>query len=94
MCDRIFDKFSIDKYLTCEALAVDPNYRRHGLGEALLRVQVTICLEQNIDVTASLFISNASNRLADRLNYTCLKRMRYGDIFSFFFPFKLFTYYF
>ncbi|XP_031633414.1 uncharacterized protein LOC116347117 [Contarinia nasturtii] len=75
VCDRIFDKFPVDKYLTSEALAVDPNYRRHGLGEALLRVHVTICLEQHVDVTASLFISDSSNRLADRLNYKCLDRM-------------------
>ncbi|XP_031639993.1 uncharacterized protein LOC116351976 [Contarinia nasturtii] len=75
VCDRIFDMFSIDKYLISEGLAVDPNYRRQGLGEALLRVHVTICLEQHVDITASLFISDSSNRLANKLNYTCLDRL-------------------
>lgn len=85
MCDLIFDKFSVDKYLISEGLAVEPKYRRQGLGEALLRVHVTICLEQHVDVTASLFISDSSNRLADKLNYQCLDRLRlYSISFSFF----------
>ncbi|XP_031636032.1 uncharacterized protein LOC116348942 [Contarinia nasturtii] len=73
-CDVVFKKFNVRKYLITSAFVVHPNYRGKGIGKALLRANEQICLKCGVKVTAGLFISDSSNILTDKLNYTKVHR--------------------
>lgn len=66
---NIFEVYSFDKHLSSIGLVVDKTYRRRGIAEQLLRCRKAICNEFGIRLTSTVFTSNSSNRIADKIGF-------------------------
>lgn len=66
----VLKRYKVKKYLTTQALIVRKEYRGVGIGEHLLRANEGVCIEYGIPLTASIFTTDASNALANKLGYT------------------------
>lgn len=64
-----YEKYGADKLLASYGLFVRPEYRRRGIAEKLLRTREEICKIHNVKLTSTVFTTDASNNLADKLGY-------------------------
>lgn len=72
----LFEHYSVDKYLSSAGLLVTPNYRGRHIGEKFLMVREAICKEFGIKLTSTLFTSDFSNRIADKVGFKLDIRLR------------------
>ncbi|XP_055315376.1 uncharacterized protein LOC129575577 isoform X2 [Sitodiplosis mosellana] len=65
----IFEKYKVDKYLGCICLSVAQAYRGLNIGQRLLEAREPLCKALDIRVTQSLFVSDNSNHIADKVGF-------------------------
>lgn len=73
----VFTKYNVSQYLGSDGLAVQPGYRGRGIGEKLLRCREEICKKLDIKVSSSVFTTDSSNRLAEKVGFKIDKSFRY-----------------
>ncbi|XP_037039526.1 uncharacterized protein LOC119076713 [Bradysia coprophila] len=64
-----FEKYGIDKYLSCMCLSVTTEYRGLNIGQRLLEAQRPLCKALDIHVIQAIFSSDSSNHIADRVGF-------------------------
>lgn len=69
--------YDVDKYLTSLGLIVVEKYRGRGIGEHFLRTRKAFCEAFGIKLTSTLFTSNYSNRIADKVGFKPVKSYRW-----------------
>lgn len=74
-CDTL-EIYGVDKYLTSVGLVVNAKYRGRGIAEHILRARKLICNTFGIKVTSTVFTSDSSNRIADKVGFKLDKIMR------------------
>lgn len=72
----VFKQYGVDKYLDSQSIAVNRRYRGRGIAEQFLRCSKTICDEFGLKVTASIFTSDFSNQVADKVGFKLEKSIR------------------
>lgn len=75
---NIFEVYGLDKHISSIGLVVNNIYRRRGIAEHLLRCRIPICMEFGIKMTSTVFTSDSSNRVADRVGFKLDKLVRYS----------------
>lgn len=68
--------YGVDKYLSSVGLIVSEKYRGRGIGEQLLKVRKIFCQAFDIKLTSTAFTSNFSNKIADKVGFELVKRLR------------------
>lgn len=73
---NIFELYEVNECLTSVGLIVDQKYRGRGIAECLLKIRKEICKEFGIRLTSTIFTSDTSNRIADRVGFKLDKIIR------------------
>lgn len=73
----VYEQYGVDAVLGSLGLVVDKNYARRGIGEQLLRCRDSVCKEFQIKLTSTLFTSDASIRIVDKIGFTTDIEMKY-----------------
>lgn len=71
-----FKQYAVDMYLDSQAIAVNKRYRGRGIAEQFLRCSEIICKEFEINLTSTIFTSDFSNRVADKVGFKLDKIIR------------------
>lgn len=61
--------YGIDKYMSSLGLIVTEKYRGRGLGEHFLNTRRSFCNEFGIKLSSTVFTSNFSNKIADKVGF-------------------------
>lgn len=77
---RIYETYNVDRYLTAVGLSVNPSYRGQALGGHILKQREKIGQTYKIPVTATVFSSPISQKLAARCGFEDLLEKDYADI--------------
>lgn len=72
-----FEHYGVHEYLGSAGLVVDSRYRGRGIGEEFLRVRRAVCKEFGIKLTSTVFTSDFSNRIADKVGFKLDVGLRY-----------------
>lgn len=70
------EHYGVDKYMSSMGLIVTENYRGRGLGEHFLNTRRAFCNEFGIKLSSTVFTSNFSNRIADKVGFKLNKSLR------------------
>lgn len=66
---NVFELYGVDKCLSSIGLVTDTKYRGRGIAEQFLRCRKSICSEFIIRLTSTIFTSDSSNRIADKVGF-------------------------
>lgn len=73
----VFSKYNVDRYLASNGLVVDEAHRGRKIGEQLVRARQAVCEKYNLKVASTIFTSDASNAIADKIGYELDGGIRY-----------------
>lgn len=78
LCENFdpFEKYGVNMYLDSQAIAVDKRHRGRGIAEQFLKCSHIICNEFDIKLTSTIFTSDFSNRIADKIGFKLDKVIR------------------
>lgn len=78
LCENFdpFKQYGVDKYLDSQAIAVNKKYRGRGIAEQFLKCSKQICKEFEIKLTSTIFTSDFSNRIADKIGFKLDKAIK------------------
>lgn len=65
----IFTEYEVDYYLSSDGILVHPDYRGRNIGVKMLKARKEICIKYGIEVTSTIFTSNASNAIAVKAGF-------------------------
>ncbi|KAK9512673.1 hypothetical protein O3M35_001047 [Rhynocoris fuscipes] len=74
---NIYDKYSIDKYLSAFGLTVHPNYHGYQIGFRLLECRKPLCESLGLSVTGTSFTAQNSQYLAKKVGFVTLAELDY-----------------
>ncbi|GAB0087120.1 hypothetical protein DMENIID0001_013970 [Sergentomyia squamirostris] len=77
---KIFDKYSVDKYISAWGLFVFPKYRGMGLGVELLKARIPLGQAVGFKVTATQFTSQRSQAVAKKAGFIEEYVVSYEDL--------------
>lgn len=64
-----YEHYGIDKYMSSLGLIVTEKYRGRSIGEHFLNTRRPFCNEFGIKLSSTVFTSNFSNRIADKVGF-------------------------
>lgn len=73
---NIFELYGVDTVLTCDGLAVNPNYSGLGICEQLFKSRNAMCKEFGVELITSEITSDYSHRATEKLGYKTDKKLR------------------
>lgn len=68
--------YGVDEYLGSAGLLVMPKYRGRAIGEHLLNARRVVCNHFGIKMTSTVFTSDITNRIADKVGFKLDKILR------------------
>lgn len=72
----LFQRYKIDKMMNADGLVVAEDYRKRGIATRLISVVEKVCKRHGLSVFSAQFTANASNKIADKQGFDCIKRLK------------------
>jgi N-acetylglutamate synthase-like GNAT family acetyltransferase len=66
---NVFEKYSVDKYLTDHGLVINRDYRQRGIAGEFMKARIQVAKALDIRVVSSVFTAVGSQKAAEKIGF-------------------------
>lgn len=69
MQHNVFEKYSVDKFLTDYGLVINRDYRQRGIAGEFMKSRIGVAVALNLEVVSSVFTAVGSQKAAEKVGF-------------------------